>query len=141
MAGRPWQVAALVYIAAFALDTGESCATIAVYDFAGAFNITGVNDYGPLVSFDPSADGVPYAPVLHYTDAISTIPSTSSAVTRRRQGVHTNVSVSGKLSIGDTARESRIRSPQHGQGTSRSVLIVSGIPNPVSHSLVPRLYG
>jgi hypothetical protein len=44
---------------------------VASYDFSGAFNITGVNGYVPFVSFDPSADGVPYAPVLHYTDAIS----------------------------------------------------------------------
>ena len=51
---------------------------IASYDFSGAFNITGVNCYVPFVSFDPGADGVSYAPVLHYTDAISIVPSSSS---------------------------------------------------------------
>jgi hypothetical protein len=35
------------------------------YDFAGAFNIAGINGYGPFGSFDPSADGVPDAPVFH----------------------------------------------------------------------------
>ena len=54
---------------------------VASYHFPGAFNITGVNGYVPFVSFDPSADGVPYAPVLHYTDAISVMPSPSSDVT------------------------------------------------------------
>jgi hypothetical protein len=44
---------------------------VASYHSSGAFNITGVNGYVPFVSFDPSADGVPYAPVLHYTDATS----------------------------------------------------------------------
>jgi hypothetical protein len=61
---------------------------VASYDFSGAFNITGVNGYVPFVSFDPSPDGVPYAPVLHYTDAISIIPSSSSDVTERRHSLH-----------------------------------------------------
>ena len=43
---------------------------VASYHSSGAFNITGVNGYAPFVSFGPSADGVPYAPVVHYTDAI-----------------------------------------------------------------------
>jgi hypothetical protein len=55
-----------------------------------------VNGYVPFVSFDPSADGVPYAPVLHYTDAISIIPSSSSDVTERLHSLHSNVCISGK---------------------------------------------
>ena len=34
-------------------------------DFAGAFNIAGINGYGPFGSFDPGADGIPDAPVFH----------------------------------------------------------------------------
>jgi hypothetical protein len=35
------------------------------YNFPGAFNITGMNGYAPVVPFDPGADGVPYASVFH----------------------------------------------------------------------------
>jgi hypothetical protein len=35
------------------------------YDFAGGFNIAGINGYHPFVSFDPCANGVPDAPVFH----------------------------------------------------------------------------
>jgi hypothetical protein len=38
---------------------------VASYDFSGAFNITGMNGYAPLVPFNPSADGVPYTSVFH----------------------------------------------------------------------------
>jgi hypothetical protein len=38
---------------------------VASYDFPGAFNITGMNGYAPLIAFDPGADGVPYASVFH----------------------------------------------------------------------------
>ena len=98
---------------------------VASYHSSGAFNITGVNGYVPFVSFDPSADGVPYAPVLHYADAISIMPSTSSDVTERRHSLHSNVCISGKSPSLGTVRANRMGLPQQGHVTSRSVLIVS----------------
>jgi hypothetical protein len=80
---------------------------VASYDFSGAFNITGVNRYVPFVSFDPSADGIPYASVLHYTDAISIIPSSSSDVTERHS-LHSNVCISGKPPSLVTIRANRM---------------------------------
>jgi len=44
---------------------------VASYYFWKAFNVTGMNGYSPVVPFNPGPDGVPYAPVVHYTDAIS----------------------------------------------------------------------
>ncbi len=38
---------------------------VASYDFASAFNIIRMNGYAPLIAFDPGADGVPYASILH----------------------------------------------------------------------------
>jgi hypothetical protein len=38
---------------------------VASYDFATAFNIIRMNGYAPLIAFDPGADGVPYASMLH----------------------------------------------------------------------------
>jgi len=38
---------------------------VAIYDFASAFNIIRMNGYAPLIAFDPGADGVPYASMLH----------------------------------------------------------------------------
>jgi hypothetical protein len=38
---------------------------VAGYDFSGAFNIIRMNGYVPLIAFDPGADGVPYASILH----------------------------------------------------------------------------
>jgi hypothetical protein len=37
--------------------------TVARYDLSGAFNVSRMNGYAPFISFDPGADGVPYAPV------------------------------------------------------------------------------
>jgi hypothetical protein len=37
------------------------------YNFWNAFDITRMNDDSPVVPFNPGAEGVPYAPVLHYT--------------------------------------------------------------------------
>jgi hypothetical protein len=39
--------------------------TIAVYDFSSHFNVPRMNCYDPLVSLNPSADGVSYTSVLH----------------------------------------------------------------------------
>jgi hypothetical protein len=39
--------------------------TIAVYDFSRHFNVARMNGYDPLISFDPSADGVSNALVFH----------------------------------------------------------------------------
>jgi hypothetical protein len=44
---------------------------VASYYFWKAFNVTGMNGYSPVVPFNPGPDGVPYAPVVHYADAIS----------------------------------------------------------------------
>jgi hypothetical protein len=39
--------------------------TVAVYDFSGHFNVPRMDRYDPLVSLNPSADGISYTPVLH----------------------------------------------------------------------------
>ena len=36
------------------------------HNFWNAFDITGMNDDSPVVPFNPGAEGVPYAPVLHH---------------------------------------------------------------------------
>lgn len=41
--------------------------TVAVYDFSGHFNVPRMDRYDPLVSLNPSADGVSYTSVLHAT--------------------------------------------------------------------------
>jgi hypothetical protein len=38
---------------------------VAVYDFSGHFNVPRMNRYDPLVSLNPSADGISYTSVLH----------------------------------------------------------------------------
>jgi hypothetical protein len=38
---------------------------VAVYDFSGHFNVPGMNRYDPLVSLNPSADGISYTSMLH----------------------------------------------------------------------------
>jgi hypothetical protein len=38
---------------------------VAGYDFSSHFNVSRMNGDDPLISFDPGADGVSYAPVLH----------------------------------------------------------------------------
>lgn len=60
-----------------------------------------------------------------YNDSISIMPRTCSAVTARRHSLHSNVCISGRSPTLGTVRVKRIGSPQDGQVTSRSVLIVS----------------
>jgi hypothetical protein len=52
-------------------------------------------------------------------------PSSCSAVTARRHGLHSNVCISGRSPILGTVRVKCIGSPQQGQVTNRLVLIVS----------------
>jgi hypothetical protein len=61
--------------------------TVAVYDFSGHFNVSRMNRYDPLVSLNPSADGISYAPVLH-TDMLHLNSKLSNALrpTWRRAG-------------------------------------------------------
>jgi hypothetical protein len=60
-----------------------------------------------------------------YSDSISVMPNTCSAVTARRHNLHSNVCISGRSPTFGTVRAKRIVLPQHGHVRSRSVLIVS----------------
>jgi hypothetical protein len=46
----------------FRLFTGSG------HDLPGLFNAGRMNGYGPLFSFDPSADGISYASVFHWSE-------------------------------------------------------------------------
>jgi len=67
----------------------------------------------------------------HQADSNSGNCITCSAVIARWQGLHSNVSISGKRQFAGTVRMKCIHLPQQGHVTNRSVLIVSmDISNP-----------
>jgi hypothetical protein len=39
--------------------------TVAAHYFSGHFHVAGMNGHEPFIAFDPGADRVPYASVLH----------------------------------------------------------------------------
>ena len=70
-----------------------------------------------------------------YSDTISIMPRTCSAVTARRHSLHSNVCISGRPPTLGTVRAKRMGRPQDGQVTSRSVLIVSmGMTKPLTRA-------
>ena len=66
--GFPELSAPLVSVKPF-VDQGMShrfrLLAVAVYDFSGHFNVSGMNRYDPLVSLNSSADGISYTSMLH----------------------------------------------------------------------------
>ena len=90
--------------------------TVAVYDFSGHFNVPRMDRYDPLVSLNPSADGISYTSVLH-RDMLHSNSKLGNAL--RRPGDAPNLASKANICPGSSGRDASVISSEHGDSLLR----------------------